>query len=526
MSDRGGPARSHASRQSRAIKAPVETRSYIAYVFREYARVREFGRRSHVLEAGLWPPGIRLDRRLAAFLVEQVQIWAIELSGRLAPVLENGWVHLTPRQYNLLVLLKRLCDRLSAFEFPRLNLRDRNLVDRVRRIESLFLMLHYDPETLGVILAGLRVYHEKRQEGSEQVEASQALAIRLLTEDDTLPSLFNCLVGFNILKHRRFLVLSDLMRPGLGDMVDASRFDCDSRIQERIDGYVADTLATLSQMNEQLQEARRVNRYISLDEQARPRTAALWGVYKAGETREPLDFEADQENLVLLLSRLIRGFDRTYSALLGGVCLLSHGEKASIFSRAFFELDLTRLRSLAGRLENDVFRLTRFPLRRFLRLKSNRKEAVGGEGEVADLIRETVGCLVDIGQTVSKVLALRSRPSGGPAGEEPLQPVILQGKPFVLPHENERFRPGTDLAGRTVSEALVSAVTVCFTAGMLFHDDFVSLSAGKEHKLEEDLRQQLKVIEHLILPEKRTELSAQLAGLSPDASGLARAVPG
>jgi hypothetical protein len=504
-------ARSHVSRVSRAIKAPVETKSFIAFLLRERSRVRDFGARTHVLSAGLWPPGITLDPHLTAFLSQQVQPWAAELSGRLAPVLENGWLYLTPRQYNLVALLNRLCGRLQAFDFSRLNLRDRNLIDRLRRVESLFLMLHDNPDSMGVILGTLRVHHEKQQQGQAETDASHALVIRLLSEDCTLPSFFNCLVGFNIFKHRRLLSLGDLMRTGLGESVDIVGFDCESRVQERIEEYLSNSLSSLKELHGQLVEARRVNQYIAADEQDRPVAAALWEVYKAGEAREPADFDADQENLVPFLSRLIRGFDRTFSPLLEGSILLSQG-RASIFARSFFEVELTRLRTLAGKLEKDVFRLTRFPLHRYLHLKKARLEAAHGEGEVTDLIGESVGCLVDIGQTISKVLALRAR-AGDPSlagAAEPLQPVVLQGKPFVLPYENERLRAGAALAGKTVAESLAAAVSVCFTSGTLFQDDFIAMFVGKEKKLEGELRQRMKQVEHLLAPDQYRETSAQL----------------
>ena len=519
MSDRGSSegrylaARTHVSRVSRAIKPVIETRSYVAFLLRERSRVREFGSRTHVLAAGLWPPGVTLDAQLTAFLSQQVQPWATDLSSRLAPVLENGWLYLTPRQYNLLALLSRLCGRLSAFDLGRLNLRDRNLIDRLRRIESLFLMLQYNPENIGVILSALRVHYEKQQEGPAEVDASHALVIRLLTEDCTLPSLHNCLLGLNIFQHRRFLSLPDLMSQGLGEVVNVVGFDCEPRVQERIEAYLSDALSSMQELQGQLQEARQVNRYIAMDDQARPIVAALWEVYKAGESREPSSFDADQENLVPFLSRLIRGFDRTFSALLGGSCLLSEG-KTVVFGRSFFELELTRLRTLAGKLEKDVFHFTRFHLHRYLHLKNARLEAVGTEGEVTDLIGESVGCLVDIGKTISKVLSLRVSASlpGGQTAEiiEPLQPIVLRGKPFSLPHENDRFRAGAPLAGKTVAEALGAAASVCFTTGMLFQDDFVVMFGGKEKNLEDEVRQRMKLLEHLLDPEQYKHTLAQV----------------
>ena len=133
---------------------------------------------------------------------------------------------------------------------------------------------------------------------------------------------------------------------------------------------------------------------------------------------------------------------------------------------------------------------------------------------MTDLIGESVGCLVDIGQTISKVLSLRVSASlpGGQSAEtiEPLQPIVLRGKAFALPHENDRFRAGAPLAGKTVAEALGAAATVCFTTGMLFEDDFIVMFGGKEKKLEDDVRQRMKLLEHLLDPEQYRQTLAQV----------------
>jgi hypothetical protein len=179
-------------------------------------------------------------------------------------------------------------------------------------------------------------------------------------------------------------------------------------------------------------------------------------------------------------------------------------------------MELTRLRTLAGKLEKDVFHFTRFPLHRYLHLKKARLEAVGYEGEVTDLISDSIGCLVDIGQTISKVLTLRMNAAELPGGEtaqpvEPLQPMVLHGKAFALPHQDERFRAATPLAGKTVAEALSAAATICFTTGMLLQDDFVLMFAGRESKLEEDLHQQVTLLEHLLDSEEYRQTSAQFS---------------
>ena len=492
-------------RISRTIKPPIQGASYISFLFRERGKIREFGRRTHVLETGVWPPGLSMSPHLTGFLTRDVAAWAAELSSRLAPVLEQGWLHLTHRQYNLVALLKRLVDLIQVFDFPRLNMRDRNAIERLRRIESLFLMFHYDQQDIGTVLTALRIYHEKQHDAEDEAEKSGGLIIRILSEDCTLPSFYNCLIGLNMLKTRRFLTLADLTRSGLGDMVDTGDFDAEDRVQERITSFLEEALGSTREMHTQLQEARRVNSYITIDDAGNPLTDPLWDVYKAGESHRPADFDADQDNMVPFLSRLMRGFDKVFSPLLNGQCVLPAGGRVSIFSRSFFDLDFSRLRTQAGKLENGEFQFASFPLDRFLRIKHDTREFGARERETCQLIEESVGCLVDIGKTIAKVLGLRS-PQAAPGGlAEPLQPLVLKGKAFSIPHENDRIPA---MGGRTVAEALSAAVNVCFTAGALFQDDFLMLFLGKEKRLEAELAEKMKLVENLLDPETWRKLAA------------------
>ncbi len=500
-------ARSQVSRISRMIKKTIQSCSYFSFLFTEYRRVRQFGRRSYVLETRLLPPGIRIDPQLPAFLAREILTTAAELSLRLDPVVEHGWLHLTPKQYNLLVLLKRLADRLRTVEFARLNLRDMSVIDRLRRVESLFMMLHYEPETQGIIFGALRAFYEKQHEPEEENEKTNRLVLRILAEDCTLPSLYNCLLGLNIFKHRRLLTLADLMREGLGEMVDSLAFDCDPAVRARMDGYIDGGFESIGKLHEQLVEARRVNSYIVLDEQGRPDTEILAGLYQSIDPRESFDFAGDHDNLVLLVPRLVRSFDRVFAPLLNGQCVLEETGKVAIFSRTFFELDFTKLRMMVERLEQGPFHFSSFPLSRYLMIKGARLGAIGNEMEVHELISQGVGGLVDLGKTLMKVLVLRA--SGSAAGKsEPLEPIILQGKSFTLPHESGRLQTRSLLKGKTVLEALSIAVTMCFTAGLLLQDDFLSLFLGREKRLAAELRARMKLMENLLDADSYRELSA------------------
>ena len=501
-------ARGQISRFSRLVKQPIQGCSYFTFLLREYGRVRQFGRRTHVLDTIIWPPGIRLDHNLPSFLVKQVQAWATELSPRLKRVTDHGWVHLTPRQYNHVALLKKLSDRIQVFDFLHLNLRSPDLVDSFKRIESLFLMLHYHAETIDVVLGALRHFSEKQRDPEEEIERTHWLVVRLLREDITLPSLYNCFLGLNIFQRRRILAMPDLLHPGLGEMVDTRGFDCEHAVRERMEGYVDESMESIKRHYGQLQEARRLKSYLVTDDAGKPDTSILQALYKFASPRAVYDFDADQQNLVLFVPRFMRAFDAVFAPLLNGRCTLAGIGPVSIFARDFFELEFTRIRTLIERLEKGPFHFASFPLTRYFQIRGERLGAIGSEMDLCQIVDEAVGCLVDLGKTITRVLSLRSPAGASGSPAVPVEAVGLQGKAFSLPYENQLVQARSLLDEKSVVQAITTAVTVCFTAGLLFQDDFLTMYHGKEKRLADELRRRMDLIENLLDPESFGELAA------------------
>jgi hypothetical protein len=493
------------ARLRNAIKAPQKSTPYLPYLLRERKRLRKFGKETHVLEARFLPPGIRVNRELRDFFVRYLQNWAAELCPRLNLITEHGWLHLTPLQYNLVVLLKQMADKLLAFDFVHLNYRDRNLIDKLKRIESLFLMLHYRPEYLDSVLSSiLRVY---KQQGNKEEEGSETrnLAQRILAKEASLPSLYNCIVGLNMVKHRCFLTLAGLMRPGLGETVSSKEFNCSSEVRQRIDAYVQKSLDSMKKLHGQLHEVRRLNSYLSYDERGSLDSSNLRRLYRKTVREDEGDYDADQENVLLFGQRLFQAFYRNFLALLNGKVQIGGVGRAAVFSRSFYEMEMARLGTVVEKLKKGPFHFSNFPLSQYLQVKESKIGAIGNEAELIQLIDEGIAGLADLGKSLAKVL-------GSSVGTlqaekvEPLEPIIFRGKPYSLPYAEQRIRDRSYLEGKTVSEALANAVSLCFTAGMLFRDRFVFFFLGNERRYEMELQSQVKLLKNLMDPERYQEL--------------------
>jgi hypothetical protein len=330
------------------------------------------------------------------------------------------------------------------------------------------------------------------------------LVDRLLSPEASLPSLYNCLLAFNMVKFRRVLALSDLLRGNAGEPVSASEFDCPPEIRARIAEYVASSLENLQTLHAQLSELRRLAGYLSYDEQGQADTRLLASLYGPR-------LEADRENLMVLVPRLFTAFERAFQPLLAGSVALEGVAKTALFEPAFFQTEFARLATVTDKLERAVFGYAHFPFNRFLAIRGSTQGAIPKELEVLQLVEEGLAVLFNLGKVLARVLAMDGVGARDGEAERPLDTSLLQGQPFRLPHAGRRLLAEGFLRGLTVREGLAQVIRVCFTTGHLLQDPAVFLHFGKEPRLAAQLSAALRQLEHLLEERAYAELKLRYA---------------
>lgn len=499
------------TRALQAVKVQPSPVSYWRYLLRERSKIRAFGRRTHTLLASWLPPGVRVDPRIARFFEQHLQPWAAELARRLEPVLDLGWLHLTKRQYNWIVVLKQLCDRLLATPFVRFNIRDPNLIDALRRLESLFLLLHHSEAVTQRLLSSLRTVFEKKSKLESEYGPVADLVNRLLAEELTLPSLWNCLLALNMAKTRRFLSLGDLIRPGLGEAVSAEEYDCSPQVRAKIEEFVESSVEMLQALHEQLVEVRRLSAYLANDESGNLDSRLLASFYETEVKGEGVLLEKDRENVMVLAPRFFTAFDRAFQALLTGKVTFAGGGKGAVFSPDCFQNELTRLRNAVEKLERAAFSYANFPYKRYLQIRASTMGAIPKEVEVLQLIDEGLAVIFTLGQSLARLLAMNGVGAGEGEGEQPVEASALQGKPFRLPFAGRRLQARGFLQGKSVAELLAQVTGICLEADVLFQDPAIFLLLGKESRIISQLQLKLRQLEHLVDEKTYTELKLRYA---------------
>ena len=107
--------------------------------------------------------------------------------------------------------------------------------------------------------------------------------------------------------------------------------------------------------------------------------------------------------------------------------------------------------------------------------------------------------IFEMAKKVETILGTRKKRGGRPTG--PLDPMILHGKSFSIPHGKRRILSAGVLNGKTVVEALTYFVSICFTIAVFFHYPPVYDPLEREPQNSKELKSQLEILSRLAGPQ-------------------------
>jgi hypothetical protein len=485
------------------IKKPYARASYLEYLLRQHGKVRVFARRSHVLETRSIPPRARVAPTVQKPFREQLQPLASELLGLCDRALETGWLVLPRGDYNLVVLLKRLCFEVTSVNFRVLDYHDRDLIDSLRSLETYFLILHYRSEYPERATRALQAALGAGGPPQPERERVALMVATLLKPDLALPSLHDFVLGLNIVKARRTLLLEDLVFAELGDILNTREFACPPSVQMRIGDHVQSLQKQIATLNKQRGEVEHLKRVMPLDASGNPDFSPLASLYDgvptAGESGKQA-FAVDRNNLMALAPRMLSSFDATFTPLLAGKVRLSDGATVAMFPPEAFAAELQRLRQTAANLARLSFKLHLLTRSRLLTLKNTGRGAVVAEAETMQQLDEAVRILMEISSRAESVLDSPLR-RGERRADDSAAPLVLPEREFSLPDKEQRILSRDSLASKPVYEALRFLITVCYSAGAFFLDRPILLTLERADRIEEKLEQATRELTRLVDPQ-------------------------
>jgi hypothetical protein len=481
------------------IKARVKKNGLFNFIFLDSIRIKKFGRESHVLTSGLLPFNVRANPEIRRFFNTYFQKHANDLAEPLRLALSTGWQYLKKTEYNLLVVLKRFCDEVLTTNFIILNYRNRNLIDKLQPLERLFLILHSDPEYIATLCASVKavlLYNNGKEE--EQI-ASVALVQKLLTQDGTLPSFYNFILGLNMIKYRKFLNIRQIVRREKDAVLLTSDFDCDPEVKLKIKKYVQGVETSLLPLLEQNAELVQVKTYTSREETGETDFTPLSFFYDAVNRDTNSTFSHDKENVVLMSANFLKGFMGNYKDLLNGKVPIADNKSVEIFSQTFFKTEIIRLEYYLKKLAQLMLDFGDLPIKRFVMIKTSQRGALDAESEAIHIADEISMLFGETGRKLAQVLKSAGDPQSLSVDDAPLTPSMLEGGPVAIPYGRETvFNSQSQVInGKSITENLKQAARLSFLSGLYLNNEHITYLVRNEKTIRDSIKTKMEILERV-----------------------------
>jgi hypothetical protein len=491
----------------RKVKTSHNRSSLFKFVFSEYRKIRDFGQETHILYPKLFPPGIQLNRDIHKPFTKYMQPLAIELYKALTYILKKRWSKLEKKEYNLLVILRRLCEKLALTNFNLLNYGDRNLIDRLRAIETYFLALYSDPgyperiaTTISRVLANDMQYRK-------QVKTLTASVKKILEKNIETPSLYNFLLGLNMLKYRRFLHLRDLITNNCGDLIGGETFKCEQEIQQEIDGFIEECKKNLAFLARKKSDIGRIRQYLPVDENGEVGHSMLQYLYESYESHDRYNFLTDQEDVVRFTARLLRLFRNYFGNLLCGRIGLFGLGTYFIFPQGYFKLEFDKFDTLIKQFDETSYDYTNpISLQQYLAMRSAQKKASKLESEVLMIVDDALGLFYNMGRKIVQILHEYPTDDENDEASQPTGTGLL-----TVPIETRISGKKSGFLGQSVGEVLLFVVNICFIVDHLFHGRYTYILLNKEVMIDREISTKLEMLRR-VADDKRYQEIVQLCG--------------
>jgi hypothetical protein len=496
--DRILPLRYRFSMIQSVIKKPHLRQTYIQFLFYHAKSIYRFCRASGVLRFLFVPPRMKLNSRVAGYIAEVLRTGSKELLELCDYVLETGWIILTKKEYNLIVVLKRLTQLVSTLGINQLRYNNRNLIDEIRAIESMFLVLNYRPTFSELIISGMTRVLDSQSEYKGELHIVSDLVKELLHGKSQGLSLHIIILGLNMLKYRQYLTLEDLLSDDLGEIVNTAQFACNSQIRGKIADHIQKIKKRLLSLDIQRDNYKLLQSYLPVDESGEVDESLLKFFYDESKIdKKNLSFAKDRDNSVAFAIHFFRAFDDTFFPLLGSRIRLEQQGRVSLFVKEFFRTEFQTIRQVIVSLEKLRFRYRQFPRSRFLEIKRSIRGAIGVEAEIIQEIHRGITTIRELGKKIEWILSSRTSEFDVRDKPTPLDLQINEGKPFTLPYEFQKIASDDSLSDKSVEEALLFCISICFIACVFFHDQNTMDLLEQGEKIKDLIDNELAVVKRI-----------------------------
>ena len=422
---------------------------------------------------------------------KNIHIITKQLMKSLKLILDNGWYYLEKRDYNLIVLLNKLCRELSLVNFDKFNPKSPDSIDRIPAAELLFLILNYEPGDVREVLYAVDTVFNKDPSKRDLQKDTAVNIHKLLDRDQLRPSLYNLIIGLNIIKTKTYLELENLQKPSL-QLIDSHDYNCTPKIRDKIDDYLRKLEKGILPYLEHEKEVYRLHAFIPTDGKGVVDYSLLQHFYDTVLHSRRLSYNANKDNIIKFILNLGSAFLISFRETLSEIVELESGQKARLFAQAVFGQDILRIEFNLGKLDKIQTILPKFPTSRCLFIKKSISGAIESEADAVRIIYEITSTMVAMGKRIAHILRNSLPQSYDNTDNKEIPFFSFDEITYTIPYENQEINLEGYLKGFPVKKALFQIAGVCYQTGAFIQHSELSDLLDKEKQIHDEIRIKVK----------------------------------
>jgi hypothetical protein len=473
------------------IKRFYTEKRFLSYLFHEYAKIKHFGIRSGTLAAAfLFRVRINPDA-LKSIYTEFVQKKVQRILTVLKPVILTGWHILDKYEYNCIVTLIEFCQSLLNTEFHNLPCGDRLLLNRFKSMERLFLVLHSNREIMDAIFSALQKISDWEPARNEGLKETADHIQSLLSGTDDQPSLYNLIIALNMMRWRRFFIMSDLINYNVQNVIPAVVFDCPDKVRLMIRTFIDEQESKLTKLVRERTELSKELSLFPLNTKAEIDYGTLTLFYnQQADPHKAGAFHRESEQILFFLIRLVDFFIKSFRYLLSDMVAFDRSETGIIFPNALFGSEIERLNYSFKKLERHTFSFGSISRQRYLEIRKINKTATRIEAEAFSIVNEILMYIHAIARKLSAVLVPHGPQDTG-------SPESGVSEADAIPYGDRMIKSEGVLAGKSVNEALRYTTCIAYSIGLYMADPLVLGIIEHAQPLNEEIENILGLLQRI-----------------------------
>lgn len=471
-----------ALRNRTRIKSRLTRSPLFMFLFKELFAILKNSTKNSVyatVRLKIFPFSLRVNHELHQHITDNYIQSASDLLKILNPVLESGWQYISKTEYNLLVLFRDMCRKLSGLNSRAFLAAKPFNSEKFRTFEQLFLTCCYDEYYPTLIFQSLQTVAAKTPDiGEHKLQLQLMLARRVLLRV-LKPSMHEILTAVNSVWFRKNIDFASLYTNISLPVIPTQDFNCTPEVRTAINIFIEQQKKRIIELENDHSAIVRYEEHLSNLPDGNYDYTLLRHCYEL--VNKSSGYEEAEKYPLIFIIKIAQMFPALFGRVMTGEISTDKRTSFRVFAPDLFQLETLRLQSFIEKLNRLHYVHRNIDQERYNHLRISLKSGTEPEIESMQLINDIIETFFSIAE---KIVTIERYHTEG--AEKAVDISMLSAKKLTVPGYNERINH-LHLQGQSIQQVIRDMASVALLTCIAMKDSRISSMLSQKERVGKEL---------------------------------------